>query len=217
MQKINCIALTGGMGTGKSTVLHFFEQHGFTVYDADKIVTSLFIRENNPYYSALSQKFDDWLGSSFSEKSHIDKALLRPYLEQIENGFPYSLEIVKPFVQEKMDSIYHASYHKDKIIFEIPLLFEANMQGHFDKIILITCDLLVRLERIKIRQPHLSNEQILQTINSQKKDNEKIPYSDFIVDNSSTKDKLLIQLNNILPTIEEYYLPKKAKSKKTIK
>lgn len=199
---IKSFALTGGMGTGKSTVLKFFQDNNFIVYDADKIVAQLFIN-NHSDYQALALSFDKWLGTNFVERDLIDKAYLRPILEKTENGFPKSLELVTPFVQRKMEQLYTQS--NEAIIFEVPLLFEANMQNNFEKIILVTCDLDIRLERIAKRQPHLSKAQILQTIANQKGEDFKKPFSTYIVDNSSDLPHLTSQLDNILPEIKKYY------------
>lgn len=200
--KIHSFALTGGMGTGKSTVLKFFQSNGFTVYDADKLVAQLFINNHENYYD-LALSFDNWLGTDFVNQPLIDKAYLRPFLEKTENGFPKSLELVTPFIQQKMEQLYIET--KTPIIFEVPLLFEANMQNSFDKIILVTCNLESRLERISQRQPHLSKEQILQTISHQKSEESKKPFATYIIDNSFDLPYLNDQLINILPEVQQYY------------
>jgi dephospho-CoA kinase len=198
---INALAITGGMGTGKSTVLKFFKENGYTVYDADQLVNQLF-RHTHPAYLSIAQPFDEWLGTNFMKLEGIDKKYLRPFLEKNENGFSKALSIVTPFVQQYMEELDRPT---EKIIFEVPLLFEAHMEKNFSHIMLITCNMEERIKRIKIRQPHLSIEQIKQTIHSQKTDQEKIPYSNYILDNSFDHEFLLKQLVNIVPDIDKIY------------
>lgn len=202
---IKSFVITGGMGTGKSTVLNFFKQNGYTIYDADKLVSELFIN-NHEFYSSLAMTFDNWLGTDFIMRDKIDKAYLRPFLEKVENGFPKSLEIVTPFVQRKMEELYLTT--KENIIFEVPLLFEANMQTNFEKIILITCNFATRVDRISLRQPHLSKEKILQTIESQMSEDLKKPFVNYIIDNSYDLAHLNSQLTTVLLDVNEYYQKK---------
>lgn len=202
---IKSFVITGGMGTGKSTVLNFFKQKNFIIYDADQLVSELFIN-NHEYYKELALLFDNWLGTDFVHRDKIDKKYLRPFLEKVAHGFPKSLEIVTPFVQKKMESLYLNM--TNPIIFEVPLLFEANMQNSFEKIILVTCDLETRLQRISLRQPHLSKEQILQTIENQKSEEFKKPFVDYIVDNSYDYNYLNQQLETILLQVNKYYQQK---------
>lgn len=202
MSKLPALVITGGMGTGKSTVLKYFKENGFLVYDADALVTELF-QKSNPYYQEVAQAFDIWLGTDFTQRDGIDKKYLRPFLENIADGFPKSLQLVTPFIQKAIEDTFHSC--QQPVIFEIPLLFEANMENNFEKILLITCNMDKRLERIQIRQAHLTLEKIQQTINSQKTDEEKKPFVDFIIDNSTTVKDLTAQLDLLSPEIQKYY------------
>lgn len=207
----NILAITGGMGTGKSTVLDFFEKNGFIVVNSDKEVVSLFTNKYENYH-ALAQEFDNWLGTDFAQHSAIDKKKLRTYLETTPNGFPISLEIVKPHITARLLK-FAKENHGQKIVFEIPLLFEAKMESSYKNILLITAPMDTRIKRIQLRQNHLSIEQIKQTIDSQIPQEEKIKKSTFILDNSSTLVDLENQFNSMLPTFLAIYQNPKTKLK----
>lgn len=197
------IVITGGMGTGKSTVLELFEKNGFKIVNSDKEVLSLF---NNQYekYQAIAQDFDNWLGTDFSSKNEIDKKILRTYLENTHNGFPRSLEIVKPYISEKLSQL--ATKHiGEKIVFEIPLLFEAKMENEYQHIIVVTAPMDIRLKRIQLRQNHLSIKQIEQTINSQLPEEYKTSRAQFILNNSGSIEELENKFNLMLPEFLKIY------------
>lgn len=208
----NILAITGGMGTGKSTVLGLFEKNGFIVVNSDKEVVSLF---DDSYfrYKEVAQDFDDWLGTYFADEKCIDKKVLRTYLETTPNGFPKSLEIVKPYITEKLQQLAE-EFSGQKIVFEIPLLFEAAMEKNYKNILVVTTPLNIRIDRIKLRQPHLSLEQIQQTINSQLPENYKTEKANFIINNSGTIEDLEEKFNYMLPEFLKIYNSNKPKFKK---
>jgi len=204
----NILVISGGMGTGKSTVLNLFEKNGFIIVNSDNEVSNLF-KSDYSHYKNLAKDFDDWLGTDFVNKNEIDKKILRPYLEKAENGFSKALHVVKPYISERLNFLAN-EYSNQKIVFEIPLLFEAGMENNYKNILVITAPISTRIERIKLRQPHLSEEQIIQTINSQLDEKIKVNKATYIIENDSTLLELENKFNKLLPTFLEIY------SKKTI-
>lgn len=204
----NILVISGGMGTGKSTVLNLFEKNGFIIVNSDNEVSKLF-KSDYLNYKNLAKDFDDWLGTDFVNKNEIDKKILRPYLEKAENGFSKALHIVKPYISERL-TFLASEYSNQKIVFEIPLLFEAGMENNYKNILVITAPISTRIERIKLRQPHLSEEQIIQTINSQLDEKIKVNKATYIIENDSTLLELENKFNKLLPTFLDIY------SKKTI-
>jgi len=204
----NILVISGGMGTGKSTVLNLFEKNGSIIVNSDNEVSNLF-KSDYSHYKNLAKDFDDWLGTDFVNKNEIDKKILRPYLEKAENGFSKALHVVKPYISERLNFLAN-EYSNQKIVFEIPLLFEAGMENNYKNILVITAPISTRIERIKLRQPHLSEEQIIQTINSQLDEKIKVNKATYIIENDSTLLELENKFNKLLPTFLEIY------SKKTI-
>lgn len=202
----NILVISGGMGTGKSTVLNLFERNGFIVVNSDHEVAKFF-KSDYSRYKDLAKDFDDWLGTDFVNKNEIDKKVLRPYLEKAENGFSKALHVVKPYISERLNFLAN-EYSNQKIVFEIPLLFEAGMESNYKNILVITAPISTRIERIKLRQPHLSEEQIIQTINSQLDENIKVNKATYIIENNSTLLELENKFNKLLPTFLEIYSKK---------
>lgn len=207
----NILAITGGMGTGKSTVLNLFEKNGFNVVNSDQEVAALFSSEYKNYIS-LANDFDNWLKTDFTKQSCIDKKILRKYIETSKDGFKKSMDIVKPYISERLLELAQ-TYSGKKVVFEIPVLFEAKMESYYKNILVVTAPLDVRLKRIQLRQPHLSLAQIQQTIDSQLPEIIKIKKANFVLDNSGTLEQLENKFNNMLPEILNIYAPAKLKPK----
>lgn len=207
----NILVITGGMGTGKSTVLNLFEKNGFIVVNSDKEVVSLF---SNQYenYALLAKDFDNWLGTDFANQDFIDKKILRQYIETTENGFKKSMDIVKPYISARLSNLAQ-TYKGQKVVFEVPVLFEAQMQSEYKNILVVTAPMEIRLERIKLRQPHLSMAQIQQTINSQLPEDIKIKKATFVLDNTGTIEELEKKFDNMLPDFLKIYAVKSYKPK----
>ena len=202
----NVLVISGGMGTGKSTVLNLFEKNGFIIVNSDNEVSNLF-KSDYSNYKQLAKDFDDWLGTDFQNKNEIDKKILRPYLEKADNGFAKALLIVKPYISDRLLDL-STQHENQKIVFEIPLLFEAGMDINYKNILVVTAPLETRIERIKLRQPHLSEAQILQTINSQLNGEIKVKKATYVINNDSTLLKLEEEFNCLLPQFLNIYSSK---------
>lgn len=198
--KFDVLCITGGMGVGKSTTLDYFSTNGFTIYNSDKIVIELFKKEYQ-YYHQLASHFDNWLGTNFVNTNGIDKSILRPILETTPNGFPLSVKVVAPFVQDELSRLLSTSNYYNTIV-EIPLLVEMGMQHRFKNVLLITCDIEKRIKRIESRPPYLNLEKILQIIHSQVSDEERRTFCSYEINNSGTKKELIKKLDIFK---EKYY------------
>ena len=171
------ICLTGGMGCGKSTALSFFKSQGFSVASADQVVKELYERPE------VVLKVSQILGldpEGFSKEAvaqvvFSDKAKL----QQLEN-------LLHPLVRMEVDYI-RKEFEKQKkevAFYEVPLLFEKNMQNLFDKTLCIGASVDVQRERIKKRNPLWSDVEIKGRLAAQMPLIEKKDLSDFYIDNS---------------------------------
>lgn len=197
---INNLVITGSIGSGKSTVLKLFEQQGFEIIDADKMVASLY-EHTHPLYHEFAQTLDDWLGSHFSSQNRIDKKWLRDKLSVTENGFKIILDKVTPYIMKDMEHILVTHENASHIIFEIPLLVEAGLHVNFSKILVITCDDEIRQQRIQKRNPELNTMQINHIMNQQINQNEKIKVAHYLLDNSGTEVELQQNFNQVFDEI----------------
>jgi dephospho-CoA kinase len=197
---IDNLVITGSMGSGKSTVLKLFEQQGFEIIDADKMVASLYDNSHR-YYHQFAQELDQWLGSSFVNDKCIDKIWLRNKLTQTPDGFQIILHKVTPYIMHDMKHLLATHANASKIIFEVPLLVEAGLQHYFSNILVITCDDNIRTQRIAQRNKNLDSEQIAYIMSQQISQNEKIKIAHYVLDNSGTENTLREKFQKIFQQI----------------
>ncbi|WP_375240980.1 dephospho-CoA kinase [Polaribacter sp.] len=189
------IGLTGGIGSGKSTVAKMFNEFStVAIYIADieakqLMNTSKVIKEN--------------LIKSFGEDVFKNAVLNREFLANIVFKDKEKLKvlnnIVHPEVKNHFKKFVANNSDKDYIVYESAILFENNTQNQFDFIITVYTDLEERINRI-IKRDNTTRKEVLNRINSQWKDNKKMLLSNYVVDNYSVKNtKILVeQIHNIL-------------------
>ena len=178
------VGLTGGMGSGKSTVAKVFETLGIHVYYSDERAKELyFLPHVKPQIEQLLGKEaylnDTTLNKDFvSQKIFSDTDLLKKINAIIH-------------AEVKNDFMRFAEKHKNEkyILKESALLIEANLLNTIDKLIVVTSPLALRKERI-IKRNKLSEEEINKRISQQLPDEEKAKHADWLIENN--EENLLI-------------------------
>jgi len=177
------VGVTGGIGSGKSTVLHFFSVLGVPVYDSDS--RSRWLQENNP---KIIEETKLLLGN---DAYLADNKLNKPYIANKVFSDKATLEklnaIVHPRVFEDSVNWYCQNEKHTYVIKESALLFESGMYKNLDKVISVVAPIEMRMERIKKRDSYRTNQEINAIISKQTTDEEKIKKSDFVIVNDETQ------------------------------
>jgi len=197
MSKI--IGLTGGIGSGKSTVANMFEKLGVPIYISDE--KARFLMENSDVIKKRIVKL-------FGVNAYHDNSLNRSFIASkvFNNSILLSKlnAIVHPEV--KIDFEYWLSKQKSVyVIKEVAILFETNSQSNFDYIISVVAPLKDRVKRI-IKRGRQSESDVLSIIKNQLPDSDKIKLSDFVIFNdliSNTETEILNLHNKILNKINQ--------------
>ena len=176
------IGLTGGIGSGKSTVAHYIASKGIPVYIADAAAKE--IMEQQGVIAQIKQVFHQNVITS-------DGKLDRKVIGQLVFTSPELLKklnaIVHPLV--KTHFIDWLQQHKTAsfVIKEVAILFESGGNKECDKVILVTAPEAIRIQRTMLRD-NTSQEAILNRIQNQLSDAEKIQKSDFVISNIDVKE-----------------------------
>ena len=176
------IGLTGGIGSGKSTVAHYIASKGIPVYIADAAAKE--IMEQPDVIAQIKQIFHQNVITS-------DGKLDRKVIGQLVFTSPELLKklnaIVHPLV--KTHFIDWLQQHKTAtfVIKEVAILFESGGNKECDKVILVTAPEAIRIQRTMLRD-NTSQEAILNRIQNQLSDAEKIQKSDFVISNIDVKE-----------------------------
>lgn len=193
------IGLTGNIGCGKSSLSKILEQNYFDIIDADLISREIM---NN---SDLLKKVFDTFGDDIKRN---DGTLDRKKLGEIVFNDDKKLiklnslthPAIKKEIIKKINNI--KLNNKDIAIVDAALLIEGKFLDLVDKLVVITCDENVQLERI-IKRDHITKNEAMSRINSQMSQSEKIKFGDYIIDNSGDRNKLIYDASKLITHIKE--------------
>ena len=183
------VGLTGGIGSGKTTVAKLFKELGVPVYNSDLRAKKL-MKNSGEIRTAVIDLLgkDSYVLERLNKKYIADKVFSNKELLQKLNA------IVHPAVRN--DFLRWVKSKKTPyVIQEAAILFENSSYSNFDKIILVKAPKKVRLERI-LERDNGSKEEILARMENQWDDSEKIPLSDYIIENIDL-DQTKLQVEQI--------------------
>lgn len=188
------IGLTGNLGTGKTTAAMMFAQMGAEVIDADRIVHELLL-EDGPCRKKILALFPDVCGVD----GEIDRMLLaqevfgnRDKLQRLEG-------ILHPAVSARIKQVLRAlRAQKDRsvVVLDIPLLFEAGMEGMVDAVIVVKADRRLQIDRV-VRTRKMTRAAVQARLRRQMPQREKLKRADFIIDNRFSKAETRAQVRRI--------------------
>lgn len=179
------VGLTGGLGSGKSSALKAFKDLGAGCVSADQLVHNLY--QSETVLKEIKIKFEYALDLSSEE---VILKLRREVFTDIEKL--KSLErILHPLVRKKAEQIKqdYKTQGYEIAVYEVPLLFEKNMQELFDFTVCVGLDEEQQLKRIKLRNDW-ADEEIQRRMSSQLSNLEKKKRADFYIDNSGSLESL---------------------------
>lgn len=176
------IGLTGGIGTGKSTVSNILKKEGFNIIDADTIAKEV-LEKNPPILEMVRTQFGtgffDWRGE-FRRKEFGNHIFRFP-----KQRIKYE-SIIMPYIKKTIEEeIKLFEEKKEKIvILDAPTLIENDMHKEMDYIVLVQADNSVQIQRIMNRD-RLSKSEAVSRINSQMSMEEKKEFANIIIDNNA--------------------------------
>lgn len=182
------IGLTGGIGSGKSTISRLLETMGIPVYVADVAAKKL-TDESAQIREILSEKF----GRELYKTGKLNRSLLASLIFGNEENLLYVNSLIHPLVWK--DFQHWTNQHSDKkyLAIESAILFESGFSATVDVKVNISAPLEVRIQRIENRD-NIAKELIIKRINSQLSEEERNKLSDFTILNDD--------VNAIIPQIE---------------
>ena len=190
------IGLTGGIGTGKSTVSNFLREKKFAIVDADKISREV-VEPGRPLLKELEEAFGSGI---IREDGSLDrKGLAAIVFNDVEQRKLMDSIMHKEILAEmrrSMENYQEQGIHQG-IIIDAPLLFEIGLEKWCSQVWLVTADMDVRIQRVCARDNAVPAE-VEARIRNQMSDDEKRKLSDEILDNSGTLENLHKQITDLL-------------------
>jgi dephospho-CoA kinase len=189
------IGLTGGIGSGKTTIANHFQAAGIPVYIADDEARKIM----------QSPEIIEEIKKTFGNAIFENTVLNRNKLSQIVFGDPEKLKllnaIIHPAVKKHFQNWILKYENTPYVIYEAAILFESGSFKNCDFIITVTAPLESRIQRVILRDK-TTREQVLKRINAQWNDEQRMAKSDFVIENVTPEiaklevDKILKILKN---------------------
>lgn len=185
------IGLTGGIGSGKSTITTLFSQFNIPIIDADIIAHQL-VEPGKPALSLLQQAFGDDI---INQDNSLNRTHLREIIYSDKDKKVQLESILHPLIFQKMQSECDQQ-NSPYTILSIPLLIETKMTSFVDRILVVDCTKEIQIERVKQRD-QLSTKRILSIISSQVSRETRLSFADDVIDNSHSTSQLVDQVKNL--------------------
>ena len=184
------VALTGGIGSGKSTVGQIFEDLGAIVTDSDQLARDVVERGTNGFDQIIAAFGDEVLKNGDLNRAALGELVFkdpakRKQLEQITH----------PLIRKAFSKIVESSKGDSIVVNQIPLLVETNHDYKFDHVITISASEDVRIERLLKRGMNLN--QIKQRLQAQSTDAQREQISDSIIRNDKSQAELLPEVEKV--------------------
>ena len=175
------IGLTGGIGSGKSTVSKILLNHNIPVYDSDSKAKKLMNSSNE-----LKEMIIEYFGKNSYQDNQLNKSYISNIIFNNQIKIDKINSLVHPFVFRDFNK-WKKNITSKYIIFESALIFETGSYKNNDFNILVVSDLKERIKRV-VKRDRVKEKDVLVRIKNQWNDEKKIPLADYIFKNNSLMD-----------------------------
>lgn len=177
---VKVIGLTGGIGSGKTTIANFFKEKGVPVYisddEAKKVMQSI----------EIIDKIKSAFGETFFENNVLNRAKLAEIVFNNADKLAQLNAIVHPAVKKDFENWLQQHKNDQFVVYEAAILFESGRYKECDYIVTVTAPIEVRIERV-IKRDNTTREQVLSRMEMQWNDEKRISLSNFVINNSNLK------------------------------
>jgi len=174
------IGLTGGIGSGKTTIASYFATMGVPVYIADDAAKKVMQAEK------IIKLIKTTFGDSIFENDVLNRAKLAEIVFNNADKLAQLNAIVHPAVKSDFELWLQENKKYDYVIYEAAILFESGRYKECDIIITVTAPEEIRIERV-VKRDNTTREQVLSRIKMQWNDEKRISLSNFVINNSNLK------------------------------
>ena len=195
------VALTGGIGSGKTMVGEIFAELGALVVDSDQLAREVVERGSKGFDLIVTE-----FGDEILKNGDLDRAALASLIFKDPKKRTRLEEITHPLIRQSFAKIVSSAGSKSIIINQIPLLVESKHDYKFDHVITISASEKIRTERLLKRG--LTLTQIEQRMKAQATDTQREVISDTVIVNDKSEQELLAQVEKVWESLNN-----KSKSK----
>lgn len=185
------VGLTGGMGSGKSTVARRFAELGAVIIDADQIARDV-VEPGEPALAELAEAFGEGIlldDGSLNRGELAKRAFVSAEKTELLNS------ITHPRIEQRTEEQFNAAGDAI-IVFDSPLLIEMGQSEAQDLVVVVHTPVEVRLDRL-VESRGVDREDAKQSIAKQISDDKRLQFADVVLENSGTEEDLVRQVDRI--------------------
>ena len=195
------VALTGGIGSGKSLVGEYLEQLGAIVFDSDQLARDV-VERGTPGFDAIVKRFGDGVLTD----GQINRAKLAELIFNDKSARADLEGIIHPRVKELSDRIIANAPEGSVVVNQIPILFETNGASRFDLVITVESENALRFQRL--RERGMKDYEIEKRMAAQASSEQRRGIAHFCLENNGTREDLLSAVerlweNELAPRVGE--------------
>ncbi len=191
------VALTGGIGSGKTTVARLFETMGCVVYKSDEKAKELY------YNSTVKRHVIELLGDkAYLQDDQLNKLFISDVIFKDKNKLEKLNAIIHPALALDFETFVKQQIPESIIIKESALIFETGLYKSFTDIVLVIAPIEQKIQRVMNRNL-ISKEEVEGRMQTQWTDEQKLPLANYIISNSDT-DAIIPQVISVLKKIKNH-------------
>ncbi|UNU76076.1 dephospho-CoA kinase [Corynebacterium pseudodiphtheriticum] len=194
------IGLTGGIGSGKSTVARILQEHGFPIVDADLIAREI-VEPGQPALAELAKEFGEAI---LNADGSLDRGLLASRAFTTKDTTQRLNDITHPRINQRTQELFDEARENgaEAVIYDMPLLIDKGLNKDMDATIVVHAAEHVRLERLTTKRG-LDVDDVRRRINAQIDDETRKQYADILLDNNGTEEDLTQQIAQAVDKIKQ--------------
>lgn len=172
------VGLTGGIGSGKTTIANYIASKGIPVYIADDAGRKVMQKQE------ILDAIKDFFGSEVFNGKNLDRAKLAKIVFDTPERLQELNAIVHPAVKNDFKEWLKQNEEAPIVIYESAILFESGSYANFDRIVTVIAPLETRISRV-LERDTTTRDEVLKRINAQWNDEKRISKSDFVIENTT--------------------------------
>lgn len=189
------IGITGGIASGKTTIVNYLKSLGLKVIDADLIA-----REVLDLYPEILAYLKETYGERIFNDGILNRKALGNIIFNSRRDRENYNDVIMPRIKEEVEKRFQALKHEKFVVLDAPLLFEEKFEDETDVNITIYVDKYTQLKRL-IERDNLTEKEAWARIEAQMHISEKIKKSDFVVNNSGDLTDTITELSLVLKKV----------------
>ncbi len=190
------IALTGGIGSGKSTIARRWVELGATEIDADLLAREVV----NPGSIGLQKVVEAFGSSVLAADGSLDRSALAQLVFTSDSNRKKLEAILHPLIQDL--ALQRVADLSGVVVYTIPLFVESNSKLKFDKVVAISCDEAVRVQRL-VQNRGMTESEARSRVAAQATDQQREAVADLVIDSNCSLEELLQRADAAFKNFEE--------------